>query len=136
MGTAPCSVTRALFLASAVLLAVNSFTSLLPRPVSSLINAYGWFALGGSMLAAQLAGAASASGAFEVVDADSGRVLYSRLRSGHIPRVGDVLALLPPPGGTVGGMDAAARGEGAEPGSEKARLMGRLAPLDNPSDDE
>lgn len=42
-----------------------------------------------------LVGAASASGAFEVVDTSTGRTLYSKLATGQIPSVAQVLAVLP-----------------------------------------
>jgi hypothetical protein len=49
----------------------------------------------GSLIAMQLAGSMTASGAFEVVDTKTGKKLFSRLETGRMPSVQDVLTQLP-----------------------------------------
>ena len=53
------------------------------------------FVLGGLFLALQVAGASATSGAFEVVEEESGKVIYSKLARGRMPRTADdVLAFV------------------------------------------
>jgi hypothetical protein len=50
------------------------------------------------LLANQLLGAASATGAFEVIDGGSGRLLHSKLATGRLPNLPELLRQLPPRG--------------------------------------
>lgn len=52
------------------------------------------------LLANQLLGAASATGAFEVIEASSGRLLHSKLATGRLPNLPELLRQLPPRGAT------------------------------------
>jgi hypothetical protein len=107
-------------IATAGLMAVNFFTSALPVFISRPLSSYGAIALLVLFFANQLVGAAAATGAFEVIDDDTGALYYSALRTGRIPRVEDVLAALP--GGSTGGPAAVGSGPGA------GKLASSLAP--------
>jgi hypothetical protein len=54
-------------------------------PVPTVVYDYSTFLLVGLFLAMQAFGALNASGAFEVVDVQSGAVLFSKLRTGEMP---------------------------------------------------
>ncbi len=71
-------------LISILLLVINYF-KVLPVLFGTFISTYGYWFLFVSIIGAQIAGMLSASGAFEVIDNTTKKVLFSKLNSGRYP---------------------------------------------------
>lgn len=85
-------------------------------PIRSPVTIFAFFV---SLVAMQLVGMMSASGAFEVTASSGGRI-WSALESGRVPRPRDLLERLPPP------LPATAAGDGGATGSAAAGGGGHL----------
>lgn len=88
------TLAQSALIAVLVLKGVDALFSV-PSVVKGPLDSYGWLSVGICFVGLQLLGALSSSGAFEVIDADTGKVYYSKLQTGRMPKLNELLAVLP-----------------------------------------